>query len=80
VLSDSPITFTISIKSETYEEGGEEGLTCTLKFTFTPNYPEDVPEIEIINDEEDENNEDNSNLEPNDILDLTEMLLQQVNI
>jgi len=75
MLSDSPTTFTISVKSETYEEGGEEGLTCTLKFTFTPKYPEEVPEIEVIDDEEDI--EENSNLEPEDILDLTEHLKQQ---
>lgn len=76
MVSDSPITFMISVKSETYEEGGEEGLACTLKFVFTPKYPEQVPDIEIIDDEEEE--EDNSNLEPEDILDLTEFLRQQV--
>lgn len=70
------MTFTIFVKSETYEEGGEDGLKCTLKFTFTPQYPEEVPEIEVVDDEEDDT--DNSNLEPDDILDLTEMLLREV--
>ena len=35
------------MKSETYDSESEAGYACTLKFTYTPNYPEESPEVEI---------------------------------
>ena len=46
--------FTIPVKTEDYdeEEGGGEGRWVLLKFTFPAKYPDEVPEMEI---EEEEN-------------------------
>jgi len=78
LIKEDPITFTIRVQSETYEEGGEDGLLCTLKFSFTPQYPDTVPVIDLEGGE-DEEDELETNMEEDDILDLHEMLLQQAN-
>ncbi|XP_059056659.1 RWD domain-containing protein 1 [Achroia grisella] len=50
ILEIEPIhKFSIPIKSETFDEG--EGLSCQLVFTYTPKYPDELPIIEIDNDE-----------------------------
>lgn len=41
--------FSIPIKSEGYDDG--EGLACQLVFTYTAKYPDEVPLIEIENEE-----------------------------
>ncbi|XP_046392623.1 RWD domain-containing protein 1 [Ischnura elegans] len=58
ILSTEPnYKFKIPIKSEEYEPDSENGLACSLKFSYTPTYPETVPELEIldrVNFEEDD--------------------------
>lgn len=59
ILGTSPYhKFIIPIKSEEYEPETENGLTCKLKFEYTSKYPEEVPEVEICDaenfEEEDE--------------------------
>ncbi|VVD03493.1 RWD domain-containing protein 1 [Leptidea sinapis] len=50
ILQTEPVhKFNIPIKSETYDDG--DGLACQLIFTYTPKYPEEVPLIEISNEE-----------------------------
>lgn len=41
--------FSIPIKSEGFDEG--EGLACQLVFTYTAKYPDELPIIEIEDDE-----------------------------
>lgn len=41
--------FSIPIKSEGFDDG--EGLACQLTFTYTSKYPDEVPVIEIENEE-----------------------------
>mgnify|MGYP002715729748 FL=1 len=48
VLGNDPHKFSIQVKSEEYDGDNGEGLACTIKFTFTPKYPEEIPLIEII--------------------------------
>nr|XP_018918065.1 PREDICTED: RWD domain-containing protein 1 [Bemisia tabaci] len=43
VLSVEPYTFLIPIKSDEYDPETNLGLFCSLKFEYTPNYPEEVP-------------------------------------
>lgn len=53
VISVVPLhEFTIPVRADTGED--DECLSCTLKFTYTPKYPEEPPEIEV----QDENNFD----------------------
>lgn len=50
VLETKPFhKFSIPIKSETYEEG--QGLSCYLVFTYTAKYPDEIPIIEIDNED-----------------------------
>jgi len=72
ILSESPITFTIVTKTAEFEDTGE-GHSALLKFTLTPKYPEEVPKIEVVPAEED----DETNLEPEDSEDLLSVLAQQ---
>ncbi|XP_067010489.2 RWD domain-containing protein 1 [Anabrus simplex] len=52
ILSTSPHhKFSIPIKSEEYEPDSENGLACVLKFGYSASYPDEVPEIEILNPE-----------------------------
>lgn len=74
VLSEDPISFTIVAKTTDFEDTGE-GYTALLKFTFTPKYPEEIPQIEIVPSEEDE---EQTNLEPEECEDLCNHLTQQV--
>ncbi|CAF4814420.1 unnamed protein product [Pieris macdunnoughi] len=41
--------FSIPIKSEGFDDG--DGLACHLVFTYTPKYPEELPIIEVTNEE-----------------------------
>lgn len=41
--------FSIPIKSEEYDDG--EGLACHLVFTYTAKYPDELPVIEIDNED-----------------------------
>lgn len=41
--------FSIPIKSEGFDDG--EGLACDLVFTYTAKYPDELPVIEIENEE-----------------------------
>lgn len=43
----APIKFQIPVKSEEYDGEAGTGYACTLKFTYTEKYPEEIPEIEI---------------------------------
>ena len=38
------------MKSEGYDEEEGIGYACSLKFTYTPTYPEEVPVVEIMDD------------------------------
>lgn len=50
VLETQPFyKFRIPIKSEGVDEG--DGLSCRLTFTYTPKYPDELPLIEIDNEE-----------------------------
>lgn len=60
--------FSINIKSETFDDG--EGLACQLVFTYTAKYPDELPVIEIENEENFENIVDRN--------ELLEHLIQQV--
>lgn len=48
ILGSDPHRFCIKIKSEEYDIDKEEGLACSIKFTLTPKYPEELPEVEIL--------------------------------
>ncbi|XP_038222889.1 RWD domain-containing protein 1 [Zerene cesonia] len=41
--------FSIPIKSESYDDG--DGLACELVFTYTSKYPEELPVVEVSNEE-----------------------------
>ncbi|XP_031364685.1 RWD domain-containing protein 1 isoform X2 [Apis dorsata] len=58
VLATEPFyTFSIPIKTEEYESGTENGLSCCLQFTYTEKYPDEPLLISI---EEPENFEEDS--------------------
>lgn len=49
VLEEEPYhQFKLQVKSEGFDEDAEIGYSCSLKFTYTPEYPEEVPVLEII--------------------------------
>ncbi|KAL4708321.1 hypothetical protein ACJJTC_007727 [Scirpophaga incertulas] len=52
--------FSIPIKSEGFDEG--DGLSCQLIFTYTQKYPDELPVIEIDNEENFENTVDKKEL------------------
>ncbi|KAM3960961.1 RWD domain-containing protein 1 [Aphomia sociella] len=61
ILETEPIhKFSIPIKSELFDEG--EGLACQLVFTYTPKYPDELPIIEIENEENFDNVVDKNEL------------------
>ena len=35
------------VKTEDYEEDGEDGLFALIKITYTPKYPDDLPVLEL---------------------------------
>nr|CAG4650540.1 EOG090X0F6V [Sida crystallina] len=48
ILEDDPYhQFKMVVKSERHDPEAEIGYSCTLKFTYTPNYPDEVPIVEI---------------------------------
>ena len=47
VLSTSPHKFRLPIATEGYDEDAEVGLKCYLVFTYTPEYPDSAPIVEI---------------------------------
>lgn len=50
VLQNEPYhKFSIPIKSESFDDG--DGLACHLVFTYTSKYPEDLPTVEVSNEE-----------------------------
>ncbi|XP_072939367.1 RWD domain-containing protein 1 [Epargyreus clarus] len=50
ILERKPVLkFSIPIKSEGFDEG--DGLACRLVFTYTPKYPDELPVVEIDNEE-----------------------------
>lgn len=51
VLEEEPFhQFKLDVKSEGHDEEAAIGYACSLKFTYTPTYPEEVPIVEIIDD------------------------------
>lgn len=65
----APIKFQIPVKSEEYDGEAGTGYACTLKFTYTPRYPEEPPEIEI---------EDTEHFGDEDEVRLKDHLIEQV--
>lgn len=57
------------MKSDDFDEESEIGMSCRLKFEYTPNYPEEPPLIEI---------EESKCLDDNDEETLNEFLKEQV--
>merc|ERR1712071_687236 len=51
ILEEEPYhSFKLGVKSEGFDEEEDIGYACTLKFTYTPTYPEEIPIIEIMDD------------------------------
>jgi len=77
ISSEPPYAFSIYIKSEAYENSeGNDGYCCTLKIIFTEKYPESVPLVEIVGeDEENPASPDETNLEDDDITDLKSLIV-----
>merc|ERR1712135_278560 len=51
VLEEEPYhSFKLAVKSEGFDEEEDIGYACSLKFTYTPTYPDEVPVIEIMDD------------------------------
>jgi hypothetical protein len=72
VLGSTPHhKFIIPIKSEEYEPDTQNGLACKLKFSYTAKYPEEVPELEICESE---------NFEEEDEALLKDHIIQQVRL
>lgn len=67
ISSDPYHTFTIKVKTENLEESENE-IFVMLKFTYVPNYPDEVPLIEIV---------EFDNLENEDVDALSDFLLTQ---
>lgn len=73
VLEKEPLhKFSIPIKSEGFDDG--EGLTCELIFTYTSKYPEELPVIEIKNEDTFDNVVDKNEL----LAHLTEQVFRKV--
>lgn len=51
VLEEEPYhQFKLPVRSEGHDEDPEKGYSCSLKFTYTPTYPEEPPVVEIMDD------------------------------
>ena len=51
MLEEEPYhQFTLSVRSEGHEQNPDVGYSCTLKFAYTPTYPEEPPNIDITDD------------------------------
>ncbi|XP_028579067.1 RWD domain-containing protein 1 [Podarcis muralis] len=66
VLSEKPISFTITVTSEAGEN--DETVQATLKFTYAERYPDEIPLYELLSQE---------NLEDSDITDILKLLREQ---
>ncbi|XP_063218345.1 RWD domain-containing protein 1 [Bacillus rossius redtenbacheri] len=52
IISTRPLhKFVIPIKSEEYEPDGADGLSCSLRFEYTPRYPEEPPGVDVLDGE-----------------------------
>ncbi|XP_054258810.1 RWD domain-containing protein 1 [Macrosteles quadrilineatus] len=70
ILSLEPYhIFVIPVKSDDYDEDSSAGISCRLRFEYTPNYPEEPPIIDI---------EDTVGLEDDDEQTLRHHLQEQV--
>jgi len=72
IVSDSPVAFTIRVKSDEsvdYSNTDQplDGLACSLKVTYTADYPDSLPSIEI---------EDSEGLTETDEEDLLKCIIQ----
>lgn len=48
ILTEEPFhVFVIPVKSDNYDDETEAGLSCRLKFEYTPSYPEELPIVDI---------------------------------
>lgn len=48
ILTNEPFhIFVIPVKSDDYDDETEAGLSCRLKFEYTPSYPEELPLLDI---------------------------------
>lgn len=47
ILGVEPYKFCIKIKSD-FDRDKEDGLTCTMKFTYTETYPDELPLLDIV--------------------------------
>nr|CAG4646625.1 EOG090X0F6V [Macrothrix elegans] len=51
ILEEEPFhQFKLQVKSEGHNEDEGIGYACSLKFTYTPTYPEEPPVVEILDD------------------------------
>lgn len=66
VLSENPVSFTITVTSDAREN--DETVETTLKFTYVDKYPDEPPLYEILSQE---------NLEDADVEDILSLLQQQ---
>jgi len=76
LIQSDPYIFRIFVKSERYDEG-DNGLCAVLQFKLPEAYPEELPEFQIlVNNEDDEEAEEDyeTNLEPDHVTDLTKFL------
>lgn len=67
ILDTDPYKFCIRIKSEN-NDGNNDGLSCTLKFTYTAKYPDELPLLEIS---------EPVNFQETDVEELTNYLIEQ---
>ncbi|GFY64715.1 RWD domain-containing protein 1 [Trichonephila inaurata madagascariensis] len=69
IISDSPYSFTMDIKTECLEDDPDEYMAVSLKFTYVPSYPDEAPVVEI---------EDCENFSDQDVEDLTELINSKI--
>nr|CAG4648933.1 EOG090X0F6V [Polyphemus pediculus] len=51
ILEQEPYyQFKLRVKSEGHDEDEDIGYACSLKFSYTPTYPDEVPVVEIMDD------------------------------
>ncbi|XP_014677606.1 PREDICTED: RWD domain-containing protein 1-like [Priapulus caudatus] len=68
-ISTDPTCFSVFVQTEDYEDDTDVGAACTLQFTYTPTYPDEVPLVEITNYE--------NITDEDDVEELQQLLLQQ---
>jgi hypothetical protein len=74
LLGTDPSICTVEVRSSTFDEETGEGYRCCLKFTLPPTYPEEVPEVDIVLEDDDTYS---SNLEESDIEEMKRFLIEQ---